>query len=64
MRLPRGINLMALSEESMLQDLTTVCRRPVIFRRRTKSGAWLIVERQGGAGGVPRRLAYEDVLNG
>jgi hypothetical protein len=64
MRLPRGINLMALSDEHVLQDLTVTCRRPVVFRRRVKSGAWLIVERQGGVGGIPRRLAYEAVLEG
>jgi hypothetical protein len=59
MRLPKGINLMALSGEHVLQDLTMVCRRLVIFRRRTKSGVWLIVERQ--SGGDPHQMVLQIV---
>jgi len=63
MALPRGINMLALADEQVLEDLSTVCRRPVKFKHRTKSGAWFIVERQSGVGGVPRNQPFGDMLD-
>ena len=62
MMLPRGIRLADLSDEAVLADLEVVCRRPVRFIRKPKSGAFFLVERQSGAWGIPRMLPYGDVL--
>ncbi len=63
LRLPRGISLSDLCKDEILDDLTVTCRRPIRFRKGTDSGAWLIVEREVGAWGIPRKLTWSDVIN-
>ena len=48
MLLPRGVNLAALSDETILNDLSVVCRRPVRFIRSPKSGAFFLIVRVPG----------------
>jgi len=62
LRLPRGISLSNVQDANVLQDLTVVCRRPIRFRMGTDSGAWLVVEREKGAWGIPRNLKFSDVM--
>lgn len=61
-RLPRGVKVADLSNDAILEDLSVACRRPVRLRYSTESGAWFIVERSGGAWGVPKLLEFGDVL--
>jgi len=60
-RLPRGVRVADLSDETILEDLAVACRRPVRFRYDIRCGAWYIIERASGAWGVPRRLEWGDV---
>jgi hypothetical protein len=61
-RLPRGISLSHINSGDVLKDLSVSCRRPVRFKMGTESGAWLIVEREGGVWGIPRKLEFKDVV--
>lgn len=62
LRLPRRVSLSSLNDPDVLQDLTVSCRRPVRFRMGTDSGAWLVIEREVGAWGIPRKLTFADVM--
>jgi hypothetical protein len=61
-RLPRGVRVSDLAEETILEDLAVACRRPVRFRYDIRCGAWYIVERASGSWGVPRRLEWGEVV--
>lgn len=61
-RLPRGISLSMINEETVLGDLSVSCQRPVRFRSGIESGAWLIIERASGVWGIPAKLSFSDVV--
>lgn len=59
LKLPRGISLADIDDETVLNDLAVACQRPIRFKRAEDS-AWLIIERESGVFGI-RTIAYDDV---
>lgn len=62
LRLPRRVSLSDINDDTVLNDLSVSCRRPVKFRMGTDSGAWLIVEREIGFAGIKKTLPFRDVM--
>jgi hypothetical protein len=62
LNLPHGVSLADIDRSEILDDLSVSCQRPVKYRRSVKTGAWLIVEREGGLGGIPAEIEYRQML--
>lgn len=62
-RLPYKIGIRHVLDEDTLLDLGTACRRKVTARHSITGGLWLIVWRDEGVAGVPRRVKFSQVYN-
>jgi hypothetical protein len=62
LNLPHGVSLADIDRSEILDDLSVSCQRPVKYRRSVKTGAWLIVEREGGLGGIPDEIGFKKIL--
>lgn len=60
--LPNGVSLADLRDERVLELLSVNCGRNVTFRYTPEGGFWYWIERAAGVGGVPRYVAFEEML--
>jgi hypothetical protein len=60
--LPNGVSLADLRDDRVLELLSVNCGRRVIYRYTPEGGFWYWIEREAGVGGVPRYVAFEDML--
>lgn len=62
-RFPRGHNLVELTNSDVLESLSHRCKHRVLFRRDVvDAGAWFVIERESGVGGIPRYLSFDDAM--
>jgi len=63
MRLPRGVGVLALVDESVLTDLSIACQHRVTAEYTEKKGLWYVIERASGIRGIPKHVRYQDCLD-
>jgi hypothetical protein len=61
-RLPRGVGIEHLGDEDVLRNLAVAVKHPVRFAYTPERGAWYIVDREAGVGGIPKHIDYATMI--
>ena len=60
--LPRNIGIQNLEEDNIKRLLAINCGHPVTTHAEDGCGYWIWIEREEGAGGIPRYIAFRDFV--
>jgi FtsK/SpoIIIE family len=60
--LPRGVSCKELEDEYVMRLLSTNCRHRVTFHHNDECGYWLWVETEFGMSGIPRHVAWDEMI--
>lgn len=62
-KLPRGISLMQIAEQDILNNLSIACGHRVICKYNETIGFWLVIERASGVMGIPNHVEFQKMMD-